>query len=63
MNHKKCLLQGVTYLAGNLYTEYQDIKDIRGIINGYQLTIDQILIKYLSEFSRIFKKYLQDTPK
>jgi len=38
------------YLAGNLYTAYQDIKDIREVINGYQEHIDQILIKYLTDF-------------
>jgi len=29
------------HLAGNMYTGYQDVKDNRVIINGYQEKIDQ----------------------
>jgi len=49
------LSHGVNTFAGNLYTEYQDIKDYSGIINGYQEKIDQISIKYLADFNRILK--------
>jgi len=38
-----------------LYTGYQDIEDIRGIINEYQEKIDQISIKNLTDFGRILK--------
>jgi len=34
---------------------YQDNKDIRGIINGYQDKIDQISIKNLTDFGGILK--------
>jgi len=32
-----------------------DIKDIRGLSNGYQEKIDQISMKYLTDLSRISK--------
>jgi len=32
-------------------------------MNGYQEKIDQISIKYLIDFSRLFKKYQLDIPK
>jgi len=53
----KHIHQGVTStrLAGNLYTGYQDIKDIRGLFNAYQEKTDQISIKYLIDLSRISK--------
>jgi len=38
-----------------MYTGYQDIKDIRGIINRYQKKIDYISTKYLTDISRILK--------
>ena len=45
---------------GDLYTGYQDIKDISKIsdmymMNGYQQVIDQISSKYVIDFSRIIK--------
>jgi len=44
------------HLAGNLYLGYQGYQpDIRGIINVYQEKIDQISIKYLTDFGRILK--------
>jgi len=38
---------GISRISG--YQGYQDIKDIR-VVNGYQEKIDQILIKYLTDF-------------
>jgi len=40
-------------LAGNMYTGYQP--GIRGLLNGYQEKIDQIPIKYLTDFRRYQK--------
>jgi len=55
---KPSLTQGVTpswkcvhRISG--YQRYQP--DIRGIINGYQQKIDQISVKYLTDFSMILK--------
>jgi len=38
------------------YQGYQP--DIRGTVNGYQEKIDHISIKYLTDFSRVLKKYI-----
>jgi len=43
------------------YQRYQP--EIRGIKNGCLEKIDQISIEYLTDFSRILKKYLLDIPK
>jgi len=57
--HIKCIFEfmHIRFLtrgfAGNLYTGYQ--LDIRGLSNGYEEKIDQISIKYPTDFSIILK--------